>query len=129
MDDIGDQDIVTKLINKRTDSEFLDLMANFGVLCVTTLIKAFENIIDDKPTAFIAYTIKGWGTPLAGHKDNHAGLMTKAQMNSFKSKYGISDGNEWDRFSDEKNNIELDKYIKNLPFQKAKYRKYQSKKF
>ena len=128
LDDIGDQDIVSKLINKRTDSEFLDLMANLGGHCVPTLIKAFENIIDDKPTAFIAYTIKGWGTPLAGHKDNHAGLMTKAQMNSFKSKYGISDGNEWDRFSDEKNNIELDKYIKNLPFQKAKHRKYQSKK-
>jgi pyruvate dehydrogenase E1 component len=23
---------------------------------------------------FIAYTIKGFGLPLAGHKDNHAGL-------------------------------------------------------
>ena len=32
------------------------------------------------------------------------------------------------RASDEKNNIELDQYIKNLPFQKAKHRKYQSKK-
>ena len=92
------------------------------------MIKVFEKVKDDKPTAFIAYTIKGWGTPLAGHKDNHAGLMTKAQMNSFKLKYGISDGNEWNRFSDGKNNVELDKYIKNLPFQKAKYRKYQSKK-
>ena len=128
LDDIGDQDIVSELINKRTDSEFLDLMANLGGHCVQTLIKVFEKVKDDKPTAFIAYTIKGWGTPLAGHKDNHAGLMTKAQMNSFKLKYGISDGNEWNRFSDEKNNVELDKYIKNLRFQKAKYRKYQSKK-
>ncbi len=128
LDDIGDQDIVSKLINKRTDSEFLDLMGNLGGHCVQTLIKVFEKVKDDKPTAFIAYTIKGWGTPLAGHKDNHAGLMTKAQMNSFKLKYGISDGNEWNRFSDEKNNVELDKYIKNLPFQKAKHRKFQSKK-
>ena len=128
LDDIGDQNIVSKLIDKRTDSEFLDLMANLGGHCVPTLIKAFENVKDDKPTAFIAYTIKGWGTPLAGHKDNHAGLMTKAQMNIFKSKYGIADGNEWNRFSEEKNNIELDQYIKNLPFQKAKHRKYKSKK-
>ena len=83
-------------------------MANLGGHCVQTLIKVFEKVKDDKPTAFIVYTIKGWGTPLAGHKDNHAGLMTKAQMNSFKLKYGISDGNEWNRFSDEKNNVELD---------------------
>ncbi len=128
LDDIGDQEIVSELINKRTDNEFLDLMANLGGHCVQTLIKVFEKVKDDKPTAFIAYTIKGWGTPLAGHKDNHAGLMTKAQMNSFKLKYGISEGNEWNRFSDEKNNVELDKYIKNLPFQKAKHRKYKSKK-
>ena len=29
---------------------------------------------------FLAYTIKGCGLPLAGHKDNHAGLMTPAQI-------------------------------------------------
>ena len=77
---------------------------------------------DDKPTAFIAYTIKGWGTPLAGHKDNHAGLMTKAQMEAFKAKLGILDGNEWNSFSDKEETIELDQYIKNLPFQKAGHR-------
>ena len=27
----------------------------------------------DRPTCFIAYTIKGFGLPFAGHKDNHAG--------------------------------------------------------
>ena len=64
----------------------------------------------------------GWPQPQS------AIFPAKAQMNSFKLKYGISDGNEWNRFSDEKNNVELDKYIKNLPFQKAKHRKFQSKK-
>ena len=34
----------------------------------------------DQPVCFIAYTIKGFGLPFQGHKDNHAGLMTKAQM-------------------------------------------------
>ena len=61
MDDIGDQDIVSKLINKRSDNEFLELMANLGGHCVPTLCDAFNGIKDDKPTAFIAYTIKGWG--------------------------------------------------------------------
>jgi len=128
LDDIGDQNIVSQLINKRTDEEFLDLMANLGGHCVYTLCDAFKNIKDDKPTAFIAYTIKGWGTPLAGHKDNHAGLMTKVQMETFKSKLGVIDGNEWNTFLDDKSNQELDKYIKSLPFQRAGHRKYKSKK-
>ena len=128
LDDIGDQNIVSQLINKRTDEEFLDLMANLGGHCVYTLCDAFKNIKDDKPTAFIAYTIKGWGTPLAGHKDNHAGLMTKVQMETFKSKLGVIDGNEWNTFIDDKSNQELDKYIKSLPFQRAGHRKYKSKK-
>ena len=128
LDDIGDQSSVSKLINKRSDEEFLELMANLGGHCIHTLCDAFKNIKDDKPTAFIAYTIKGWGTPLAGHKDNHAGLMTKAQMETFKAKLGILDGNEWNSFSDQEETIELDQYIKNLPFQKAGHRRFKSKK-
>ena len=128
LDDIGDQDIVSKLINKRSDNEFLELMANLGGHCVPTLCDAFNGINDDKPTAFIAYTIKGWGTPLAGHKDNHAGLMTKIQMDSFKSKFGITEGNEWNSFLDAKEDLELNEFIKNSPFQKARHRKYNSKK-
>ena len=128
LDDIGDQSNVSKLINKRSDEEFLELMANLGGHCIHTLCDAFKNIKDDKPTAFIAYTIKGWGTPLAGHKDNHAGLMTKAQMEAFKAKLGILDGNEWNSFSDQEETIELDQYIKNLPFQKAGHRRFKSKK-
>jgi pyruvate dehydrogenase E1 component len=33
---------------------------------------AFRTVNDARPTCFIAY-VKGYGLPLAGHKDNHAG--------------------------------------------------------
>jgi len=128
LDDIGDQNKVSALINKRSDDDILDLMGNLGGHCVPTLCKVFESIKDDKPTAFIAYTIKGWGTPLAGHKDNHAGLMTKSQMEVFKSKLGIIDGSEWNSFADEKNGLDIDSHLKNLPFQKAKHRRFKSEK-
>ena len=128
LDDIGDQNKVSALINKRSDDDILDLMGNLGGHCVPTLCKAFESIKDDKPTAFIAYTIKGWGTPLAGHKDNHAGLMTKSQMEVFKSKLGIIDGSEWNSFADEKDGLDIDSHLKNLPFQQAKHRRFKSKK-
>ena len=128
LDDIGDQGNISKLLDSRTDDEFLELMANLGGHCIKSLKNAFDSIKDDKPTAFLAYTIKGWDTPLAGHKDNHAGLMTKSQMNDFKSKLEIKDGDEWNNFSDDKKYLNIDEYIKNLPFQKAGHRKFNGNK-
>ena len=46
---------------------------------VDALLDAFAAARDDRPTLFIAYTIKGFGLPLQGHKDNHAGLMSPEQ--------------------------------------------------
>ena len=48
---------------------------------------------------FIAYTIKGYGLPFQGHKDNHSGLMTKAQMQELRAREGINQGEEWERFA------------------------------
>ena len=52
--------------------------------------------IKGQPTVILAKTVKGWGTPLAGHKDNHAGLMTPTQMEAFRAAMGIRPGHEWD---------------------------------
>ncbi|HET7335296.1 MAG TPA: hypothetical protein VFI93_09270, partial [Rhizomicrobium sp.] len=42
--------------------------------------------------------IKGMGLPLAGHKDNHAGLMTPQQMAQFQKSMGVREDHEWDFF-------------------------------
>jgi pyruvate dehydrogenase E1 component len=97
-DEIGDQGEVTALLNSRTDDELADLMANLGGHCIESLLEQFEAVTDDRPTVFIAYTVKGWGTPLAGHKDNHAGQMTAAQIESLKATMQVRDGHEWDKF-------------------------------
>ena len=47
---------------------------------------------------FLAYTIKGMGLPFAGHKDNHAGMMTVEQMEAFRAGMNVRPGHEWDRF-------------------------------
>ena len=95
LDDIGDQGDVTALLERRSDDQLSELMNNLGGQCIETLCEAFDSIKDDQPTVFLAYTIKGWGTPLAGHKDNHAGVMTAAQMASFQDSMGIAAGEEW----------------------------------
>ncbi len=91
-DEIGDQGDVTRLIDKRSDAELAALMNNLGVL------EAFHGADSDKPTCFICYTVKGFGLPMAGHKDNHAGLMTPAQMETFQKAMGVRPGHEWDEF-------------------------------
>jgi pyruvate dehydrogenase E1 component len=96
--EIGDHGTVTKLIESRSDEELARLMNNLGGHDLAAIIDAFERIDHDRPVCFIAYTIKGFGLPFAGHKDNHAGLMTLVQMESFRAAMSIRPGHEWDRF-------------------------------
>jgi pyruvate dehydrogenase E1 component len=97
-DDLGDQGPVTRLLEKRSDAELARLMTNLGGHDLPALLRAFGGIDHDRPTCFIAYTIKGFGLPFAGHKDNHAGLMTEKQMEAFRATMGIRPGHEWDKF-------------------------------
>ena len=99
MDDLGDQGDVTALLDRRDDAALAALMENLGGNCVETMAETFAAVDHDRPTCFLAYTIKGWGTPIAGHKDNHGGLMTKAQMTQWQADMGVPDGQEWERFA------------------------------
>ena len=73
-------------------------MANLGGHDLPSLVEAFEAIDHDRPVVFIAYTIKGFGLPLAGHKDNHSGLLTPTQMEGYRASAKVRPGHEWDQF-------------------------------
>ncbi len=118
LDAIGDQGPVSALIERRSDAELARLMGNLGGHDLPSLLKAFEEAAThDRPVCFIAYTIKGHGLPFAGHKDNHAGLMTTAQMDTFRAEMGVREGREWDLFEGlsvpEK---ELGRFLGKVPF-------------
>jgi pyruvate dehydrogenase E1 component len=99
LDEIGDQGPVSALIDRRSDNELAALMNNLGGHDMPSLLKAFEAASKhDRPTCFICYTIKGFSLPLAGHKDNHAGLMTPAQLATFQDSVGVRPGHEWDKW-------------------------------
>jgi pyruvate dehydrogenase E1 component len=98
LDDLGDQGDVSALIERRSDEELGRLMTNLAGHDMPTLLDAFGTIDHDRPTCFICYTIKGFGLPLAGHKDNHAGLMTPAQVDALRAAMNVRPGHEWDRF-------------------------------
>jgi pyruvate dehydrogenase E1 component len=118
LDDLGDQGAVTALIDRRGDAELSDLMTNLGGHDLPGLVEAFEDARrHDRCVCFIAYTIKGKGLPLQGHKDNHAGLLTPAQLDSYRSSIGVRPGHEWDRFEGLKLSAgTLEQFLKNVAF-------------
>ena len=71
------------------------LMSDLGGHCMESLVEAFDAAQDDVPTLFVAWTVKGFGLPFAGHKDNHAGLMNPTQMAALRDSMGITEGDEW----------------------------------
>jgi len=116
-DDLGDQGDVTQLIDARSDDELARLMTNLAGHDLPTLLAAFGKVDHDRPICFICYTIKGYGLPFAGHKDNHAGLMTPAQMEKFRAAMNVRPGHEWDRFEGlGASAADLQAYLDKVPF-------------
>lgn len=91
----GDDDALS-LLARYDDQGLADVMMNLAGHCVETLVEAFAQAPEDRPTCFIAYTVKGMGLPIAGHKDNHAGLLNADQMARFRTDLGIAEGEEWE---------------------------------
>jgi pyruvate dehydrogenase E1 component len=78
------------------DAALASLFTDLGGHCMESLVDAFDAAQDDVPTLFIAWTIKGFGLPFAGHKDNHAGLMNPTQLAALRGAMGVREGQEWE---------------------------------
>jgi pyruvate dehydrogenase E1 component len=93
--DLGRNAGIRRVLDSHDDPALARLMTNLGGHDIQAVLEAFHAVSDDRPRCFIAYTVKGWGLPFAGHKDNHAGLMNLDQMAELKATMRIPDGEEW----------------------------------
>ena len=116
--DLGRSREVRALIDPLSDEGLGQLMTNLGGHDIAALIETLRAAAGgDQPTCFIAYTIKGMGLPFAGHKDNHAGLMTGEQMEEFRARMAIRPGHELDPFEGlDADPDELRRFIAGRPF-------------
>ena len=117
--DLGREPGVRAIIDPMTDDELAELMMNLGGHDIETIIEQLRlaDAEGDQPTCFIAYTIKGMGLPFAGHKDNHSGLMTKEQMELFRTQMGIRPGHEFDLFEGlDASPEEMAEFVASRPF-------------
>lgn len=94
--DLGATSGIAEILDEHDDAALHALMTNLGGHDLGTIVDAFRSVDDEKPTCFLAYTIKGFGLPFAGHKDNHAGLMSPEQMEVFRASMNVRPGHEWD---------------------------------
>lgn len=91
---------MASLLAEVPDTDLKDLMMNLGGHDMTQILRTFETAskIQDRPVAILAYTIKGWGLPIAGHIENHAAQLTNDQIAALQDQLGIAAGHEWDGY-------------------------------
>ena len=125
--DLGDTASMGELLDEHDDASLHALMTNLGGHDLDTVVDAYRTSGGDEPTCFIAYTIKGFGLPFAGHKDNHAGLMTLDQMAVFRRQMNVPEGAEWDRFAGLDMPVsELERFLAAVPFAASGNRRFQT---
>ena len=124
---LGDTHGIRPMLDEHDDAALGRLMTNLGGHDLETVCSAFHAVPDDRPTCFIAYTIKGYGLPLAGHKDNHAGILTPDQMATFQEQLGIAEGQEWDPYAGVASPAEeLQMFLDAVPFGRGSQRRYRA---
>ena len=86
-----------------SDEELAPLVQNLGGHDLRTLVDCFRQCdeVTDRPSVVFAYTVKGWGLPMAGDPLNHAALLSPEQVADFRASLGMTDADEWDRFDPE----------------------------
>ena len=118
---------IKSLLDDHDDRSLHGLLTNLAGNDLESTLEAFHGVRDDVPTCFIGYTVKGFGLPFAGHKDNHAGLMNVEQMNAFRTEMNIEAGDEWDRFAGlAVPPSALERFLEKIPFAQQYPRRFDT---
>lgn len=81
------------------DDELAPLVTDLGGHDLAAVLDAFAqcDAVTDRPSVVLAYTVKGWGLPIAGNPRNHAALLSTEQVDALRAEHGLSRETEWDR--------------------------------
>lgn len=92
---------VGEFVAEVPDADLAPLVTDLGGHDVEALLEAFAqcDAVRDRPSVVFAYTVKGWGLPLAGGARNHAALLTGEQIDELRTRTGLTPDTEWDRLA------------------------------
>ena len=96
----GADKAVTSFADDYSDAALKVLITDLGGHDQEFLLEVLESCDTepDRPSVVFAYTIKGWGLPIAGDPLNHAALLTDDQIDTLREQAGLTADTEWDRF-------------------------------
>ena len=82
------------------DADLAVLVTDLGGHDLGALLEAFARCDAEtaRPSVVFAYTVKGWGLPIAGNPRNHSALLSGEQVDSLRRQTGLDVEREWDRF-------------------------------
>ena len=91
---------VRRLTDDFDDDELFAHVTDLGGHDLGQLIDCFKacDIEADRPSVVFAYTVKGWGLPMAGDPLNHAVLLNDEQIDALRAEVGLTTATEFDRF-------------------------------
>ena len=96
----GAGDAVRRFVADVDDDELVPLVQNLGGHDLGLLLDSYRacDEVTDRPSVVFAYTVKGWGLPIAGDPLNHAALLSATQIDELRDSVGLDETSEWDRF-------------------------------
>lgn len=83
------------------DDRIQTLVANLGGHDLPRLIQVLNeaDATTNAPSVIFAYTVKGWGLPIAGDPLNHSQLLTNDQMEQLRAEFGLDDETQWEQIA------------------------------
>ena len=89
------------LLDDCPPSQIRQLLGDLGGHDLAMIVDAYDRAarVRGKPVVIIAYTIKGWGLPIAGDPLNHSMLLTAEQMEALRARLGVPDEQPFEGFA------------------------------
>jgi pyruvate dehydrogenase E1 component len=91
---------VEEHLKRYSDTELFEILSDLGGHNIESLVETFQECDAEtaRPSVVFAYTVKGWGLPMAGDPRNHSAQMSTEQINVLRKELGRTPENEWDGF-------------------------------
>jgi len=91
---------VDRALTGVSDEELAPLLTDLGGHDMASMLAAYAacDEVRDRPSVIFAYTVKGWGLPIAGNPRNHSALLLPKQIDEMRAGLGLTPHTEWDRF-------------------------------
>ncbi len=103
------RDALAESVAQVDDADLPALLSDLGGHDLAELLTAFHAADSEvsHPTIIFAYTMKGWGLPIAGDPLNHSALLTQAQLDELRSELDVPADDDWAAFAADSAEAEL----------------------